>query len=102
MPTLFTALRSHVPAVKARKNTANLQPYGLENDGQPEGSSRKEKRTYLQAVVKATLSTINKSHATREIVVIGARLAGLSAAYELSSVGYKVTVLEGQRGLEDV
>jgi hypothetical protein len=30
MPTLFTALRTHVPVVKKPKQQANLQPYGLE------------------------------------------------------------------------
>jgi NADPH-dependent glutamate synthase beta subunit-like oxidoreductase len=34
--------------------------------------------------------------AGKKIAVIGAGLAGLSAAYELQSVGYEVTVFEAQ------
>jgi monoamine oxidase len=33
----------------------------------------------------------------RHVIVVGAGFAGLSAAYELKSVGYRVTVLEGQK-----
>ena len=33
---------------------------------------------------------------SREVIVVGGGFAGLSAAYELESLGYRVTVLEGQ------
>ena len=97
MPTLFTALRTHVPAVKAAKQQPSLQPYGLEMMVSPKILGKKKKERVYKLSLKQRFRRINKSRATREIVVIGAGLAGLSAAYELSSVGYKVTVLEGQK-----
>jgi monoamine oxidase len=97
MPTLFTALRTHIPAVKAPKKQANLQPYGLEMMVSPKALRKKKKERIYKLSLKQRFRRLNKSRATKEIVVIGAGLAGLSAAYELSSVGYKVTVLEGQK-----
>jgi monoamine oxidase len=37
-----------------------------------------------------------KAVRSREVIVVGGGFAGLSAAYELESLGYQVTVLEGQ------
>ena len=38
-----------------------------------------------------------KSHITTDVCVVGAGLAGLSAALELANKGYKVVILEGRR-----
>jgi len=96
MPTLFTALRTHVPVVKKPKQQANLQPYGLEMMVNPQALRKKKERIYKLSL-EQRFRRINRSRAKSEIIVIGAGFAGLSAAYELSSVGYKVTVLEGQK-----
>jgi monoamine oxidase len=97
MPTLFTALRTHAPAVKTPKKQANLQPYGLEMMVNPQALRKKKKERIYKLSLGRRFRRINRSRATREIIVIGAGFAGLSAAYELSGVGYKVTVLEGQK-----
>lgn len=97
MPTLFTALRTHVPIVKAPRKHASLQPYGLEMMVNPKAFRKRKRERIYELSLEQRYRRINKSRAKKEIIVVGGGLAGLSAAYELSSVGYGITVLEGQK-----
>jgi monoamine oxidase len=57
------------------------------------------RRTFLQitgAAAAATWAGCAPKDDGKEVVVIGAGLGGLSAAYELQKLGYRVTILEAQ------
>ena len=43
------------------------------------------------------LKAANQTGARKEVLVLGAGMAGLAAAYELQQRGHKVTVLEGSK-----
>src|SRR6266481_7482043 len=94
MPTLYTALRTHLPKPKARKQQPTS--FGLAMMvSVPERKKRKE-RIYRLSLAQR-FKNIHRPPKPRTVIVIGAGLAGLAAAYELHSVGYDVTVLEGRR-----
>lgn len=95
MPTLYTALRTHLPKPKARKQQPPTS-FGLAMMvSAPERKKRKERIHRLSLAQR--FENIHRPPKPRTVIVIGAGLAGLAAAYELHSVGYKVTVLEGRR-----
>jgi monoamine oxidase len=96
MPTLFTALRTHLPAAKTQKKKPILQPFGLEMLVKAKQPTKKRKERIYKLSLTERFHRIHRLRATREIIVVGGGFAGLSAAFELSSVGYKVTVLEAQ------
>src|SRR5262245_15795080 len=48
------------------------------------------------AVAAASRDAIRRSGAARKVIVIGAGLAGLSSAYELTQAGHEVTVIEAR------
>lgn len=109
MPTFFTALQSHARATRLKtSNPAHTSTFAGSNgnnfqlsDAVIPSALKKEQRT--QPVYYCSLRErfhIRKwSNAPRHVTVIGGGFAGLSAAHELESVGYRVTVLEAQ---EDV
>jgi monoamine oxidase len=52
---------------------------------------------YLHPVIAAaSQETIRRTGAARKVIVIGAGLAGMSSAYELTQAGHEVTVLEAR------
>src|SRR5262245_47329299 len=48
------------------------------------------------AIAAASRDAIRRTGAAKKVIVIGAGLAGLSSAYELTQVGHDVTVLEAR------
>lgn len=110
MPTLFTALRAHTqrqraqpkqaqPTVSTLPSVAGQPLYTAEVVTVPQEAPRTP-RKLNEPKRKMSLRdrfVINrKAVEGREVVVVGGGFAGLSAAYELESLGYRVTVLEGQ------
>jgi monoamine oxidase len=55
-----------------------------------------DRRTFLQSLGVVAATGLSGCTADRRIVVLGAGLAGLTAAYNLMKEGYEVIVLEGQ------
>ena len=68
--------------------------------GKPDGISRREMIRRSLAAAGALLLSDNFSGPARaaagRVIVVGAGFSGLAAAYELSRVGYEVTVVEGR------
>jgi monoamine oxidase len=85
MPTLYTSLLQHLPReVRERKAAAATQR--------------------LSAVVPAAPilpsdRTPARPLSERRVIVIGAGFAGLTAAYELTNLGFNVTVVDAQKRL---
>jgi len=105
MPTLFTALESHVKPKRAPPAEAPPSlPQPLEAVSEQvmlDTGARKAARPLRRPEPHYELSLTDRfqhsgKDAKKKIAVIGAGLAGLSAAYELQSVGYDVTVFEAQ------
>jgi FAD binding domain len=89
MPTLYTALRTHLPKPKARKQQPPTS-FGLAMIvSVPERKQRRE-RIYRLSLVQR-FKNIHRPSKPRTVIVIGAGLAGLAAAYELHCIGYEVT-----------
>jgi monoamine oxidase len=106
MPTLFTALESHVKPKRALPTEApSALPSSLESVSEQvklDTRALKAARALRRREPHYQLSLTDRFQSTgntagKKIAVIGAGLAGLSAAYELQSVGYDVTVFEAQR-----
>jgi monoamine oxidase len=110
MPTLFTALRAHTQRQKApRKNAQATVSAVVPAAGQPgytaeivavPAEAPRTARELNEPKRKMSLRDrflINrKAVGLRKVIVVGGGFAGLSGAYELESLGYQVTVLEGQ------
>jgi monoamine oxidase len=110
MPTLFTALRAHAQQRKARPKKA--QPTvsaGIPTVGQPVYTAemvavpaeaprtvRKLKEPKRKTSLRDRFVINRKAVRPRKVVVVGGGFAGLAAGYELESLGYQVTVFEGQ------
>ena len=96
MPTIYTMLRAkhrHTiePADPPLPTREVFKPVS--------GATLLESEAERQVVRKGRVATKRKSlhvRPTRKVVVIGAGLAGLCAAYELWGLGYEVTVLEAR------
>jgi monoamine oxidase len=110
MPTIFTAIQSHARKVKPRKSKRQILPEAqlppqqiLEKGLQPAAAAgrpvppTKKARRHRGLSLADRFKIIGKPASCSHVIVVGAGFAGLSAAYELTSVGYKVTVVEAQR-----
>jgi monoamine oxidase len=110
MPTLFTALRSHVEPSKTTRAVRH-PVLGVRLLGEPvsgigrqfaevvtEAAPRRKKLTEPHPHLSLTdrFRIVGKPSSDLHVIVVGAGFAGLSTAYELQSVGYKVTVIEAQ------
>ena len=110
MPTLFTALRAHTqrrkaPPKKAQPTVSAVVPaagqtgYTAEIFAVPAEAPRtvrKLNEPKRKMSLRDRFLINRKAVGRREVIVVGGGFAGLSAAYELESLGYQVTVLEGQ------
>ena len=96
MPTLFSALRTHLrePRPAAAKQLREPQLFAEVVAPPAKPKPKKEKIYKLSLTDRFTVHS-RTPHPT--VIVIGAGLAGLAAAYELHSVGYDVTVVEGRK-----
>ncbi len=112
MPTLFTALKSHadqVRQIKAKRRPVAKRELPAERYPGIGGGlaelvtvarrprKKKKKEPHPRLSLKDRFKIFGKPAPPLHVIVIGAGFAGLAAAYELQSVGYKVTVLEAQR-----
>lgn len=106
MPTLFTALQTHLPRRAAAPGIAppageslRSEVLGLPPVAEVKASQRRKRkqlktpRPHLSLRDRFKIRPLKKK---RHVIVVGGGFAGLAAAYELKSVGYKVTVLEGR------
>lgn len=96
MPTLYTALRAHIKGTVARKNQLPAPSYGLEEIVAAARKPKKRKERIYRLSLRQRIKKIHPRSPRPTVIVIGAGLAGLAAAHELCSVGYDVTVVEGQ------
>ena len=110
MPTLFTALRAHAQRQRAQPKKARpTVPAGVPAEGQPvymaemvaapaeaPRTKRKLKEPNRKMSLRDRFLINRKAVARRKVIVVGGGFAGLSAAFELEGLGYKVIVLEGQ------
>jgi monoamine oxidase len=110
MPTLFTALQRHTAARKPKKEVSGFIPpgggtfamlrqsvettSGAKVAGKTKPKTPKDPRPHLSLLHR--FKRIKKSGPRPYVIVVGGGFAGLAAAYELQSVGYRVTVLEAQ------
>jgi monoamine oxidase len=101
MPTLFTALESHVKTKRAPPTAAlsalesSSEQIMLVAGARKVARPRRRREPYYQLSLTDRFQTVGNV-TTKKIAVVGAGLAGLSAAFELQSVGYDVTVFEAQ------
>jgi len=106
MPTLFTALQTHLPPARVKRLQPSQVPQGSLSQemlgtvtaAAPPRRPRKPKQTKPP---RAKLSLHQRFkprplQVKRNIAVVGGGFAGLAAAYELKSVGYAVTVFEAR------
>jgi monoamine oxidase len=111
MPTIFTALQSHAKRATPRKQRPQallktllptehasgmgVQPAAIASEST---SQRKKAKRFVCGLSLADrFEIIGRPAPASHVIVIGAGFAGLSAAYELQTVGYKVTVVEAQK-----
>jgi monoamine oxidase len=100
MPTLYTALRTHLPkpSRKAREGVPPGPPSSFGLAMVVAASERKKRKEHIYRLsLIDRFKEIHPLPKPKSVIVIGAGFAGLAAAYELHSVGYEVTVLEGRR-----
>jgi monoamine oxidase len=121
MPTLFTALRAHVrtrnrrrfqhPTVPPPKTVVEesstvgfppeLAKVELAKTEVARPSVPKKRKPSMNPRPHLSLldrfDIVERSGPRPHVIVVGAGFAGLSAAYELKSVGYKVTVVESRK-----
>jgi monoamine oxidase len=106
MPTLFTALHTHLPRARVPPKPAQRPLESLRTEvlgvvrpaAAPSVPKPKRKRPEppCPRLSLRDRFTIRPLKTPSHVVVVGGGFAGLAAAYELKSVGYKVTVLEGR------
>ena len=99
MPTLFTAIQSHV--AKRQTRAVARTPAPPESAAYEEAVRAPSKRKRLKdprphLSLEDRFDVKQEAARGRHVVVIGAGFAGLAAAYELESIGYKVTVIEAR------
>jgi len=114
MPTLFTALQAHVAKPKPRKVPRQTVPPGrgllaeISATGGPaaalkvKAAARPQKRTRPKdprphLSLRDRFEVVKRAGPRGHVIVVGGGFAGLSAAYELKSVGYRVTVVEARK-----
>ena len=112
MPTLFTALKSHADQVtrpRARRPAPPPARIPVEKyagiggrfaeivAAKPVPPKKRKKEPHPRLSLRDCFKVVGKPAPSLHIIVIGAGFAGLAAAYELQSIGYKVTVVEAQR-----
>jgi monoamine oxidase len=103
MPTLFTALQTHrtkaqVPTLKPTKaplESLRTEVLGAIGHEAPRGKRKRAKNPTPRLSLRDRFK-IRPLKQKRHVAVVGGGFAGLAAAYELKSVGYQVTVLEGR------
>jgi len=91
MPTLYTVLRAqhrHAPSISRYKGTPT--------HGFPGHSSLDAQRRALLKHFTPLQRTSFSSSPNRSVIIVGAGLAGLCAAYELKNLGYTVSVYEAR------
>jgi monoamine oxidase len=102
MPTLFTTLESHVKPKRAPPSVPPPLPLeSLTEQVKPFTAAREVPRKRRRREPSYQLSLTHRfdtvgDATTKKVAVVGAGLAGLSAAFELQSVGYDVAVFEAQ------
>lgn len=110
MPTLFTALKSHADEVRRIKGKAFRLKAERPTQASPGVTGeyaavaavkavprkKRPKEPHPRLSLKDRFEIIEKPAPSLHVIVVGAGFAGLAAAYELESVGYRVTVLEAQ------
>jgi monoamine oxidase len=99
MPTLYTALRTHLPKPPRKKPERTGAPpstFGLAMVVAAPVRKKRKEHIYRLSLVDR-FEEIHPLPKTKSVIIVGGGFAGLAAAYELHSVGYKVTVLEGRR-----
>jgi len=97
MPTLFTALRSHLRSKKAAQPKPVFHAFGMEMLAPPSVAQIKKQKGRIHRLSLAQRFKLRPLSRRKEVIVVGAGFAGLAAAFELSTAGYGVVVLEGQK-----
>jgi monoamine oxidase len=93
MPTLYTILRAkHRQVIPLREEIE--KPAAKESI--PRGRFLAEERKRLREAVRDRGKQPRLEQPTRKVIIVGAGLAGLCAAYELQGLGYDVTVYEAR------
>ena len=111
MPTIFTTLQSHAKKSKPRKPKGQIllkapltaqrlpgigaQLTSVARSAVPKRKKVKKPRPRLSLVDRFKI--IGQPHPRLHVIVIGGGFGGLSTAYELQTVGYKVTLVEAQK-----
>jgi monoamine oxidase len=94
MPTLYSALRTHSREPESIPQQQPGQPQLFAETVAVPVKPEKEKIYKLSLTDRFKIS---RPAQRPTVIVVGAGFAGLAAAYELHSVGYDVTVVEGRR-----
>jgi monoamine oxidase len=110
MPTLFTALQAHAQRPKPKKKMKPAASLSLQAVRAMPGvgaeivstqveaprTKRKLNEPKVRLSLRERFKVLTFEGKRRHVIVVGGGFAGLSASYELESVGYKVTVLEAR------
>jgi monoamine oxidase len=91
VPTLFTALQSHL-----RRPPAPWVPRTFQEAARARPTKPKRPRTPRRRLSLRNRFKVRPLKKPLRIAVVGGGFAGLAAAYELKSVGYRVTVFEAR------
>jgi len=93
MPTLYTILRAQHRHPRPASAYAKRKAPHLEY---PKHSSLATQRDFLREQLTPLQQEAFRHSPNRSVIVVGAGLAGLCAAYELKKLGYRVTVYEAR------